>query len=219
MFVRAIHDQPASQRFRDEGRAIHGQVNAKHQALATDFPDEIEFVGKFFNTGTQFRATLANICKQPFFLDYREEFKRCSTNKRATAEGGTVHSWCERCRKFLVRDKSAQRQPACQRFRYGHHIGKRAKRLIRKVSAGPAESALNLVGDQRSVVLRSEFARALPKFLADWKNPALALDRFYNKRANRIIKLALEIGDIVEPYEFRCLERAERRVHDILPGT
>src|SRR5580692_5204096 len=74
MLVRAIHDQPASQRFRDEGRAIHGQVNAEHQALAADVTDEIEFAGEFFNASTQFRAALANICKQLFFLDYREKF-------------------------------------------------------------------------------------------------------------------------------------------------
>ncbi len=115
-----------------------------------------------------------------------------------------MHSWRKSCRKLFVRDKSAQRQSACQRLRYGDHIGKRAKRLIRKVSAGPAKATLNLVGDQRSIVLRSELARALPKFPADRKNPALALDRFHNNRAHRIIKLALKIGHIVELYEFRA---------------
>jgi len=60
-------------------------------------------------------------------------------------------------------------------------------------------------------VLRGEFARALPKFPADWKNPALALDRFHHKRANRIIKLALEIGYIVEFYEFRAGNEGSER--------
>jgi len=131
-----------------------------------------------------------------------------------------VHSWSKSCRKFLVGDKSAQWQSSCQRLRHSDHIGKRAKRLIRKVSAGPAKATLNLVGDQRSIVLRSEVARALPKFLADRENPALALDRFYNKRANRIIKLALKIGHIIELHKLRARnKRSEwlaifRRVRD-----
>ena len=103
---------------------------------------------------------------------------------------------------MLVGDECAERQAAGQRFCDGHDIRQRLEFLIREISAGAAQAALNFVRDQRGVVLRRERPGAIPKSFADRENAAFALNRFNHNGADGVIEFRFEIADIVEADEF-----------------
>src|SRR5581483_3114551 len=63
------------------------------------------------------------------------------------------------------------------------------------------KSALNLVRDESSAVVRCQFARAIPKSSAQRENPALALKHFHHDRADGIIELGLEICRVIKTHE------------------
>ena len=51
-------------------------------------------------------------------------------------------------------------------------------------------------------MVESELARALPKGVAHFVNPALALNRLDHDGADGIVEFGIEIGDVVEADEF-----------------
>ena len=116
----------------------------------------------------QFRAAFANVREQLFVFDDVQKFQR--RRRRPAARRQTS------CRAFRARSAEAKLslamiapsgKPAGQRLRHGDNVRHARESLVREVAAGAAEAALNFVGDQRGVVLRGQFARALPESFAD----------------------------------------------------
>ncbi len=94
-----------------------------------------------------------------------QEFQRRGADQRTAAERGSVHSRRKRRRELLVGENRAERQAARERLGYGDDVRKRVEFLVGETAAGAAQAALNFVGDQRGIVLRGEFARALSRIL------------------------------------------------------
>ena len=156
-------------------------------------------------------ASLAHVFEQVSFFDDGQHLEGRGANQGSASEGGAVHSRRKCGRKLLVRDNRAKRQSTRQRFGNRYGIGSRREPLIREISAGTAEAALNFVRDHRSVVLRSQRARTIPEFFADRENPAFTLNRFQNDGADGIVEFTFEVGDIIELHKFHArYQRSER---------
>ena len=100
-------------------------------------------------------------------------------------------------------ENGAERKAGGQRFGDQNDVRLRGKLQIAEIAAGAAEPALNLIGDQKGVMLRREFPSAIPEGFADWIDPAFALNRFEENGADGIVEFRFEIGDIVEADELR----------------
>src|SRR6202047_4686856 len=158
--VRAIYDEAATKRLLDIRCAVDSEIDADDQALAADFANEIETRGELFEAGAKFRAALPNVSEKLLFFDNRQEFKRCRADQRAATERRAVHAG-SKCRgKFFIRDDCAKRKATSNRFRDRHDVGGRGKLLISEISAGAAKAALNLVGNDGSVVFGRQIARS-----------------------------------------------------------
>ena len=202
MFVRAINEQAAAQGFGDDRRAVDREINAKDQAFAADFADEIELGGELFDSVAQLGTAFANVREQIGVFDDVQEFQRGGADERATAECGAVQSGNEcRC-KFFVGDDGAERQASGERFRYRENVRTRGEFLVSEVAAGASETALNLIGDQRGVVLRCKGAGALPERFADGENAAFTLNCFEHQCADSVVEFCFEISDVIEAHEF-----------------
>ncbi len=79
--------------------------------------------------------------------------RRRRARHRSAAHGGGVVARLERLRKLAPGDAGADRQAVAQRFGQGDHVRLRAGVLEAEHLAGPAEPGLDLVEDQRQVVL------------------------------------------------------------------
>src|ERR1700727_526319 len=122
-----------------------------------------------------------------------------------------MHPGRERGSELLIGHERAQWKAARKRLRKRHDVGGRIELLICEVTARAAQAALNFIGDERSVVLSSEGASALPEWLAYRENAAFALNRFDHNGADRIVKFVLEIGEVIEAHKFNARNQRPKR--------
>src|SRR5258708_19184587 len=101
-------------------------------------------------------------------------------------------------------ENGAERKTGGERLGNQHDVRFRGKLLIGKEAAGAAEAALNLVGDEEGAVLGGEGASAIPESLADRIDAAFTLDCFQEDSADGIVEFRVEIGEVIEPHEFRA---------------
>ena len=182
--MRAVDQQTLFERFGDIRSAVHGQVQAEHEPFAAHFPDEIEFRGQFLQTRLQFRAPCAHVGEQAFLFHRIEKCQAGGARQRPSAKRGAVQAGRKRRGKFFLRQESAQRQAARQRFRDDDDVGQAGQALIGELTPRAAQAALNFVGDQNGAVLGGQFPRALPERVADGINSAFALNRLDENRAD-----------------------------------
>src|SRR5579883_1764502 len=84
--VRAVDEQSALERRRDERRALDGQLDANHQTFAANFLDYRELSCQCFEPRTNLGASRPNVFEQLFVFDNPQKFERCGAGKRtATA--------------------------------------------------------------------------------------------------------------------------------------
>src|SRR5713226_6048632 len=103
---------------------------------------------------------------------------------------------------LLRGENGAERKSGGKRLGDQNNVRLGGKLLIAEEAAGAAESALNLIGDQQSAVLRGEGTSAIPESFADGINPAFTLDRFQKNAADGVVEFRFEISDIVEANKF-----------------
>src|SRR5580658_546028 len=176
--VGAIDQQSLPKRFGDERSALDRKIEAKDQSFATHFADEIETRRKFFESGAELGAALANVVEQFFIFDDVEEFERRGADQRAAAKCRAVHSGAERGSEFFVGDERTQRKASRERLGDGYDVGKRAEFLVRETPAGAAQTGLDFIGDQCGAMLCGQLARPVPELIADNIDAALTLNRF-----------------------------------------
>src|SRR5260370_5866620 len=201
--VSTIDQQAALHGIADERRACDGEYDTNHQASATDFADKAEFGGKFRKAWGQLRAAHADIFEELFVLDDIEKLEGNGTSQRAAAKCSAMHPGRNARSDLLRGENGAEREASRERLGDQNNVRLRGKLLIAEEAAGAAEAALNFIGDQESAVLRSERTSAIPEDFADRINPAFALDRFEENRADGVVEFRLEISDVVETHELR----------------
>src|SRR5260370_4495475 len=200
--VRAIDEQAALERFRDERTALKGKFHAEHTAFAADFLDEIELGFEFFKASPNFLSARADIFQKFFILDDFQKFQSDGADQRAAAESRAMQARGDTRRDGVLCEYRAERQPSGERLGNHTYVRSGGRCWIREIAAGAAQAALNFVGDQQSAVFRGQSTSAIPEFFADRVNSAFALNGFENYRADRVIELGFEIVNIVELDEF-----------------
>src|SRR5207245_1530663 len=92
--------------------------------------------------------------------------------------------------------------------------------LISKGTAGPPQARLDLVRNERRVIVAGQFASPRPKCRADGINAALSLDWFDNDGANRIVEFSFQISDVVKAHKFEPVtaRAASRRMTRVSLG-
>src|SRR5437660_5139589 len=154
--VSAIDQQTAPHGLADERRAFAGEFHADHQAFAADFADEAEFDGKLREALAELCAAQADIFEELFVLDDIEELEGNGTSQRAAAKRGAMHPGRDARSNILRGENGAERKAGSERLGDQDDVRIRRELLITEKAAGAAESALNLIGDQKSAVLRGE---------------------------------------------------------------
>src|SRR5258708_37193452 len=122
-------------------------------------------------------------------------------------------------RAVLRCETGAQRTSSDKRLGDQNNVRLGGKLLIAEEAAGAAESALNLIGDQQSAVLRGEGTSAIPESFADGINPAFTLDRFQKNAADGVVEFRFEISDIVEANKFSARNKWCERQPVFLLGS
>src|SRR6266851_1051884 len=199
--VGAVDEQTAPHGFGDKRSAFDGELDTDHQAFAADFTDEAEFGGELRETLAQLRAAHADIFEKFLALDDAEKFERNGTSQRAAAKGGAVHAGRDTRSNRLGRENGAERKAGGQRLGDQNDVRLRGKLLVAEKAAGAAEPALNLIGNQKGIMLRRKFPSAIPEGFVERTDPAFALNRFEENGADGIVEFRFEIGDVVETDE------------------
>src|SRR5216684_5754358 len=154
--VGAIDQQAALHGPTHERPAFDGEFDTDHQAFDADFADEIEFSGKLCEAFPQLFPTRTNIFEQLFVLEGLEKLEGHGTSQRATAKRSAMHPGRDAGGDLFGGENSAERKSGGERLGDQNNVRLRGKFLIGKEATGAAEAALNLIGDQKSAVLRGE---------------------------------------------------------------
>src|SRR5260221_9046686 len=201
-FMRAIDEQAALHGFSDEGIAIDGEFDANHEAFAADFLDEGKFLRELFDSRANFRAASGCIAENFCFVENFEKFEGDGADHWAAAKSRAVNTGTDPGGDGFRGQNCAERKACGERFGDGDEVGFGRKLLIGEVAAGTAESALNFVGDEQRVVLRSERTGAAPKGFANGVDATFTLNSFEDDSADVFVEFGFEIGDVVEFDEF-----------------
>jgi len=212
VIVRAVDEQPAIHGFRDERRAVDGELDADHEAFAANLLDEGIFFREFFDAGVNFGATSGGVLEDFLFFEKFQEFERDGADHGTAAERCAVYAGTDAGRDGFGRENSAEGQTGGERLGDGDEVRLPRKFLVSKIAAGAPEPALNFVGDEQSAVLRGEGAGAIPECLADGIDSAFALNGFENDGADVFVEFGFEVGNVVAFDEFDAgNERSERQ--------
>ena len=116
-----------------------------------------------------------------------------------------------------VRHACADRQPAAEALRHGHHVGRDAELLVRPERAGAAVAALDLVEDQEGAVLVAGLARGVQQLGLERVDPRLALDRLEQDGGGALAHGGAQGVDVVARHHPEAgHERRERRLLRLL---
>src|SRR5579859_97414 len=210
--VRAIDEQAAKQGLLNEGSAVDGQFDAKHQAFAADFADKRKFSGESGEAIAKLVATSANVLEKSLVVDDVEKFESRRASKRAAAKRRAVETGRNAVGNGLRGENRAERQS--RRERLGDEDDVRLARilLISEIAASAPEAALNFIGDEERAVLGSQGAGSVPESLGNGINAAFALNRFEKYGANGVVEFRCEVVHVVEANEVDARnERSERQ--------
>src|SRR6266478_1724104 len=86
--VGTIDQQAALHGLGDERPTFGGELDANHQAFATDLANKIESCSKLCQTFAQLGTARPDIFEELFVLDDSKKFKRGGASQRAAAKGG-----------------------------------------------------------------------------------------------------------------------------------
>src|ERR1035437_7960197 len=101
--------------------------------------------------------------------------QRDATGQRTPAERRPVLARSDVLREALLGEKRPQRQSGGDGLGNANHVGHHAEVLEGEELPGASQSALNLVEDERGLVLVGQLAARLQKFGRRFMNAALAL--------------------------------------------
>src|SRR5437588_1063010 len=196
--VRAVDKQAALHGFGDKRRAFDRKLDADHQAFAANFANEIEKSRDLRQAFAQLFAASADIVKEFFLFDDAEKFESNGARKRPAAKGRAMHPRGHVRRDRFGRKNGAKRKPGGQRLGDYGDVRVRREFLIGEQTTGAPQTALNLIGNQQSPMLRGKSACSIPKGFADGMDTALSLNGFDQDGANGVVEFGFKIGDIVE---------------------
>ena len=93
--------------------------------------------------------------------------------------------------------------PAGQRLGGGHHVRQdyRTGALVGEIGSGPADAALDFVGDQQGVVAVGELARLGGEFVGQRIDAALALNHFQHDAGGALAEGRFERRNVVRGNE------------------
>src|ERR1700730_2796719 len=137
-----LHNRPC-------GNVEHETLN---ESTAANFQNGGVLAHQFFELLVEVSAYLGNVIQQMLFVDDREKFQCDAASKWASSKGCAVlpggNSGCE----VLFRQERAERHPGGERLRYGEDVRNYAETLEGEDFAGPTQSALNFIEDERCVM-------------------------------------------------------------------
>src|SRR5215831_2121854 len=114
--VSTVDEQAALHGFANKRSTFDGKLDADHQALGTNFADEIEFGCELFESLAQFRSAGADIFEKFLFFNDTEEFQGYGARERTTAKGRAVHPRGNARGNCFGRENRAKWKAGCQRL-------------------------------------------------------------------------------------------------------
>src|SRR5260370_38830947 len=115
-----------------------------------------------------------------------------------------MHAGRDASGNLLGGKNGAERKAGGERLGNQSDVRLRGKLLIAEEAAGAAKSALNLIGDQESAVLRGKRAGAIPENFAEGIDPALALNWLQKDATDGVVEFRIEVSNVVETHELRA---------------
>src|SRR5271165_5801396 len=131
----------------------------------------------------QVAADLDDVFEEALFFHDRQIFQADAAGQRTSAKRCTVLPGGNRGGKMLLGQKRPERQSRGDRLGDGDNIGHYAEALKGENLAGATESALDLVEDERGVVMIRQGAAGQQKFLRTLKDAAFAKNGFEHNGA------------------------------------
>src|SRR5689334_6432514 len=126
-----------------------------------------------------------NVLEQLFFFQDRHQLQRHGTGQRTPTKGGAVHAGMNAFGDFFRREQRTQRKAAGNRFGNSYKVRLDSVMLVGKPFTSAPHTTLDLVGDQKRIVLARQLVCGFSKLRAYRTNAALALDKFKANGADR----------------------------------
>src|SRR5579859_2350756 len=199
-FIGPVHDRAQLEHLLKYlfGRIRGFQFHADHQSLATDLNNRAVFLLQLLQLVHEVITDLLDMLEHLLFFQDSDQLQCDGAGQRASTKCCPVHAGVNACGNFFRGQQRAQWQAAGNRLGHRYEIRLDAVILVGKPTACASHAALDFVGDQQRIVLARELVRSIGKFLAYWTNAAFSLHKLKSNGANSGIKLAFQIGNIVE---------------------
>src|SRR5208337_5664091 len=142
--------------------------NLEHEALnqsaAARFTGRGVLRDQFLELLMQVSSNLHDVFEQVFFFNDGQIFEPDAAGQRTAAEGGAVLSGRNRGGEVFLRQERAERQSRGDRLGDGDDVGYHSEALEGEELAGAAEAALDLVENERGLVMIREGPAGKQKF-------------------------------------------------------
>src|SRR4029077_8771471 len=129
------------------------QIDPLNKSAPPHFPRRRTFFSNRFQFLLQVRANFIHVVQQPLLFHNRQKLQRYPASQGTATKSRPMLPRRNRIGKLLLGEKSPQRQPRRNRLGNRHHVGSHAKTLKRKHPPRTPQPALNLIKNQRRLVL------------------------------------------------------------------
>src|ERR1700674_4233985 len=185
--------------------------NVEHQALnesaASRFAGCGILVDEFLELLMQIAANLHDVFQQVLFLDDRQIFEPNAASQRTAAKGGAVLSGRNRGGKMFFRQERAERHSRGDRLGDGDDIRYHAEALEGEDLAGAPEAALDLVENERGLMMVGERPAGAQEVFGTIEDAAFAKDGLQHDGAGVGVDGGAQRLDIVLRNQGQLFER------------